>query len=106
MYNNILTNFIKKYSSISGYLVITGIILKIIGGDIVHSSIIRIPWSFTFLYGISDRIYYFGVMLTVINLYFFGFKGKDKIILITKISLILKSYNIYTQNRILLTYFD
>jgi len=83
--NNI--NYIKKYSSISGYLVITGIILKIIGGDIVHSSIIKIPWSFTFLYGISDRIYYFGVMLTVINLYFYGFKGKDKIILITIIML-------------------
>jgi len=79
--------FIKKYSSISAYLVITGIILKIIGGDIVHSSIIKIPWSFSFLYGISDRIYYFGVMLTVINLYFFGFKGKDKIILITIIML-------------------
>lgn len=84
-YNNLIN--VEKYSQLSGYLILLGIILKIIGGDIVHSSIIKIPWSFSFLYGISDRIYYFGVMLTVLNIYFFGFKGKYKLILFTIIFL-------------------
>ncbi len=88
-------NSIKVYSGLSLYLVVIGIILKIVGGDIVHSSIIKIPWSFSFLFGISDRIYYFGVMLTVVNIYFFGYSKRNKII-----SLIILCLGVFGGSRV------
>lgn len=69
-------NYFKKYSSIALYLLATGIILKIVGGDLIHSSIFQFPWSFPLLYGISDRIFFFGVMLIMVNIYFFGARNK------------------------------
>lgn len=69
-------NYFKKYSSIALYLLTAGIILKIVGGDLVHSSIFLFPWSFPMLYGISDRIFFFGVMLIMVNIYFFGARNK------------------------------
>ncbi len=86
---------IKIYSGLSFYLVLFGILLKIVGGDIVHSSIVKIPWSFSFLYGMSDRIYYFGVMLTVVNIYFFGFSNRNK-----KIALIVLCLGIFGGSRV------
>ena len=80
---NILKNnliHIYRYRKLAKYLIIIGIILKFIGGDLFHSSIIVFPWSFTTLYGISDRIYYFGVLLIFFNIYFFGFSRENKII--------------------------
>ena len=69
-------NYFKKYSSIAPYLLTAGVILKIVGGDLVHSSIFLFPWSFPMLYGISDRIFFFGVMLIMVNIYFFGARNK------------------------------
>jgi len=71
---------IYRHRKLAKYLIILGLILKFIGGDLFHSSIISFPWSFTNLYGISDRIYYFGVLLTFFNIYFFGFNRENKII--------------------------
>lgn len=76
--NNLL--HIYRYRKLAKYLIIIGLISKFIGGDLFHSSIIVFPWSFTTLYGISDRIYYFGVLLAFFNIYFFGFSRENKLI--------------------------
>jgi hypothetical protein len=67
-------NFITNNSI---YLIYIGILIKIVGGDVIHSSIYYIPWQFPFLYGISDRIYYLGVLLICVSIYKFGFSFKN-----------------------------
>lgn len=63
------------------YLVFLGIIMKIIGGDLVHSSIYDIPWKIPLFYGFADRVYYLGIMLSCISLYRYGFSAKKITIL-------------------------
>lgn len=55
---------------------VAGIVLKLIGGDIIHVSIAVIPWKFPVLFGIADRIYYLGVMIASLNLYREGFNRR------------------------------
>jgi hypothetical protein len=66
-----------KYSY---YPLVLGVILKIIGGDLIHGSIFTIPWQFPILYGIADRIYYLGVMISALSLYREGFNRRNFVI--------------------------
>jgi hypothetical protein len=71
--------FYRDYPALSllykhAYLpLFVGIILKLIGGDLVHASIFAIPWKVPLVYGIADRIYYLGVMISFLSLYREGF---------------------------------
>lgn len=56
-------NILYKYAY---FPLIIGVFLKILGGDLIHSSIFTIPWQNPILFGVSDRIFYLGVMITAL----------------------------------------
>ena len=47
-----------------------GLVMRFIGGDIVHSSIYTLPWSLPSIYGISDHFYQVGVCCLFIDVFF------------------------------------
>lgn len=78
-YNSEELDFVTKNAI---YFFFIGVLMKIAGGDLIHSSIYHIPWQFPILYGIADRIYYLGVLLTCASIYKFGFNKKDFVVVI------------------------
>ncbi len=81
------SGFFKYIANKSVYIVLVGILMKIAGGDLVHSSIFDIPWKFPVLFGISDRVYYLGIMLTCAGIYNYGISKGNLITIAIVLSL-------------------
>lgn len=60
-----------------------GVLLKIMGGDLIHSSIYQLPWSFPALYGPADRVYYVGAILGMVSLYINGLTRKNILVILS-----------------------
>ena len=86
-------NFHKIYS----LGILLGLLMRFIGGDIIHSSIYTLPWALPSIYGISDHFYQVGVCCLFIDVYINSINRKN----ISYILLIL-IFSIFSGSRITL----
>lgn len=75
------------------FAIALGLFLKLLGGDLIHMSILLLPWSFPFLYGPADRIFQMGVGLLFVTIYLsqFNYQRFFAVIVVVAVSLLTGS---------------